>query len=593
VTKWNLSAAVLAGLASAAICAGCGRDDADSASSRSDAPSGSEPSARPTDPTPPEGLRFVDTAADAGIEFRQDSGFTADLHLYETMGGGAAWLDYDRDGDSDLYVTSGVPRDAAGRLEQVGRNRLYRNDGKARFVDDTDAAGVRGRGYGLGAIAGDIDNDGDPDLYVICFGPNLLYRNRGDGSFEELRDAGTEGKEPFSGGAAFADFDGDGRVDLFLATYLYYDEDNPPPCFEPALDGSGHLRIYCGPGSYDGAPDQLFRNLGDGRFGDITREAGIGLGSDARGKSLGVLAGDVDADADVDVLVACDTTANLLYRNRGNGTFDEVGLECGFAASDTGRYEGGMGLALFDANGDGDADILVTNFGEERNRLHLAAHLETGGLSFVDGTARTGIGRGSIPNTSWGIGVFDAGCDARLDVIIANGHIYHNAEKWLARRTYEQRNLFYTATGDGRFRACRDEVGAALEPFGAFRGIVQADHDLDGEIDLLVMRLDDRPLLLRGIGPRGHWLAVELVGDGPGGRDAVGARVEVRTATAPQYRWRTAGGGYLSEDEPRLHFGLGDDDRVERLRVRWPGGGTSVRENLPVDRVIVVRRKSA
>jgi tetratricopeptide (TPR) repeat protein len=526
---------------------------------------------------------FVNCARESGIDFVHDRGARGGLHLFETMGGGAAWLDYDQDGDPDLYLVSGQPVNSGGTFPGQGKNKLYRNDA-GKFVDVTAAARVAGHGFGLGATAGDIDNDGYPDLFVICFGPNVLYRNRGDGTFEEVSSSGTEGIDPFHASACCGDFDGDGLLDLFVTSYVRYDVLHPQRCSEKKSGAGEPIPIYCGPISFEGAPNRLYKNLGAGVFKDVSFEAGIGAGKDRASKSLGALAADLDEDGDLDIFVACDTTANLLYRNRG-GAFDEVGLEAGVAASDSGLLEGSMGIALADADGDLRADLFVTNFQEESNRLYLGSKKG----EFFDGTAQTGIGLGSRPLVGWGTGFFDAGCDGSLDLFVANGHIYHNAAEWIPGRTYKERNLLYASKGR-EYRERGIEAGEVFQASEAFRGAAFADYDLDGDVDILVTALDSPPYLLRAEGPRGHYLEVDLIGSGPGGRDAVGARVDIVTRSGRQVRWRFGGGSYLSASEGRLHFGLGQDDRVERLTVTWPGGKVTALEGLPADQRVTVRK---
>lgn len=531
-----------------------------------------------------EGDLFRDRAAELGLVRAHNSGARGLHHTFETVGGGAAWIDYDLDGDPDLYLVSGQPAGPTGEFPGEGRNLLLRNE-KGRYADVTAAARVPGRGYGLGALVGDVDSDGDPDLHVLCFGPNVLYRNRGDGAFEEISPSGLEGSDPFTCGAAFADFNLDGALDLFESTYHRYDPAHPPRCFERSQATGKVIPIYCGPVSYEGRACHVYRGQGDGRFRDVSRESGVGQGPDARSKGLGVLAADVDADGDCDVYVACDTTANLLYLNRGDGAFTEVGLEAGVAVNDAGLYEGSMGIAAGDATGDGSLDLFVTNFAEEPNRLYQGV----GGGAFVDGTARTGLGLGSRPLVGWGAAFLDVGCDGRLDLLVANGHIYDNAEEWLPGRTYRQRLLLYRPEGE-RYAEVGEAAGAALTRPGAYRGLAVADDDLDGDLDALVIELDAPPHLLRAEGAHGNWLAVELEGAGPGGRDAVGARVEIVTRSGRQWRWRTSGGSYLSSSEARLHFGLGSDERVDVLTVHWPGRERKSRiEALPVNQVVRVK----
>jgi hypothetical protein len=527
---------------------------------------------------------FVDVARDSGIDFRHDRGESPARHMYETFSGGVAWLDHDGDGDPDLFFVSGQPLGPDGRYPRQGKDRMYRNDG-GRFSDITAATGLAGHGYGTGVAVGDMDNDGDPDLYVVGFAENILYRNRGDGTFEEVESSGIKSPEPFTGSALFADVDGDGLLDLFLAVYVHYDFLRPERCFERSLITGQPVPTYPGPVNYAGTPDHLYRNLGNGTFREVSREAGIGLGEDAGSKSLGSVAADFDDDGDVDIYVACDTTPNLLYRNRGHGTFDEIGMESGCAASDAGIYEGSMGIALGDQNGDGIADFFVTNFQGESNRLYLG----NGKGAYIDGTASTGLGLGSMGLVGWGTAFFDADRDGRDELFVSNGHIYQNIEEWATGTLGRQPLLLYTADGP-RYRELGAEAGAAFEKKWQYRGAAFADYDLDGDVDIAVLALDAPPILLRNDSSPGHWLEVDLVGKGPGGRDAIGAKVEVQAGSLRLHRWRFGGGSYVSASEGRLHFGLGREDKVGRIVVSWPGGGTTVIENVPADRRMVIGR---
>lgn len=524
------------------------------------------------------GLYFVD-AATPGLEFRHDRGASGERHLFETMGGGVAWIDFDVDGDLDVFVPQGTASRSRGPTSSSAPagHRLLRNDG-GTFSDVTTASGLDAPGYGLGAAVGDVDNDGDPDLYLLRFGPNALFLNDGGGRFRESTDAGVAGLEPFSGSAGFGDLDGDGSIDLFLTGYVELDPRSTPRCTEPRADGQERLPIYCGPHNFKGASDRVFLNNGDGTFRDATERAGLRAAGQSSSKSLGVLIADLDEDHDLDVFVACDTTANLLYRNHGDGRFAEVGLAAGVAASDTGAYEGGMGVVAGDIDRDGRLDLFVTNYSGESNRLYCGME----GGRFRDATSRFRAAVGSHLYVGWGAALEDLDLDGDQDLFVGNGHIFDNVDLWDDRQRYRQRCFLLRfdaasagdSSGSGSFVEVGRDNGAPVSTARPHRGVAAGDADNDGDVDLLLAALDEPLTLLENRGSRGGrgFLVVELVGSGPGGRDAIGARVDIETANGTLTRWRVGGGSYLSAGDHRLHFGLGTARSIERLRVTWPGG---------------------
>lgn len=549
--------------------------------------SGSPPA--PVSGESPE-LELIEVARERGLDFRHDRGATGEYLLHETMGGGMAWLDADGDGDLDLFLPQGQPVDESRKFPRAGLHRLFLQE-EGRFVDRTLASGLGGSGYGLGATVADVDNDGDADLYVIRMGPNALYLNDGAGKFREAIGAGVEGSAPFSGSAAFGDVDGDGLVDLFLTQYVEGALVDPPRCQRPSGEGMATHPMYCGPISFSGVRDQLFRNLGNGKFEDITDRAGLVEGGPGSSKSLGVVMLDLDGDDDLDIYVACDTTANHLYLNDGDGRFREEGLLAGVAASGGGRYEGGMGLAAGDVDGDGRPDLHVTNYTDETNRLYRAL---PGGL-YEDASLVLGVVQGTRSRVGWGTGWVDLDLDGYEDLYVACGHIHPEIDRWEPGQQYRQRNLVFLAgvrEGTLRYREVGERAGAALSLRGSFRGGVDVDFDDDGDRDLCFLPLDGSLALLENRTPRGgrSFLQVRLVGEGPGGRDAIGARVELVASDRSRVRWRVGGGSYLSQGDPRLHFGLPAGVTARQVRVRWPGGEDEVFDVPRLDVTMVIRK---
>ena len=529
---------------------------------------------------PGSGVRFVDETPRSGIDFLHVSGDGDQRFIIETMGGGAAFLDYDADGYLDLYLVNGVRR---GETFPESRSRLYRNeaavpDGR-RFADVTADAGVGGRGWGMGCAVADYDNDGDVDLYVTYWGANRLYRNRGDGGFEEEA-AGGVADESWGTSAAFGDLDADGYLDLYVANYLEFDLENPPNEGRPCTGYKG-LEGFCGPMGIPGQPDLLYRNLGDGRFEDISAAAGIDR---HRLPALGVAFADYDDDGDQDLYVANDSEPNLLWRNDGGWDLREVAALAGVAYSEEGRSQAGMGVDFGDVDNDGDLDLFVTNFSDDVNTLYR----NLGDGTFEDATAAVGLTGSVRPLLGWSTALFDADNDGWQDLFVANGHLYPQLEIHPTGLRYPQRNLLYWNRG-GRFREAGAESGPALAETRVSRGGAFGDYDNDGDVDLLVVNLNERPTLLRNEGGNANsWLGIELEGTASN-RDAIGARVSVTAGGRTQVQEVRRGYGYQSQNDSRLLFGLGSARQVERVHVSWPSGRIQSLEAVGVRRYVKLR----
>ncbi len=497
---------------------------------------------------------LFEVAESSGIEFFHDRGATGGKYNPETMGSGVAWLDYDGDGWLDAYlVQSGPfpPDRSAGAA-----NRLFRNLGDGRFEDVTTRSGSGDTGYGQGVVAADFDGDGFTDLYLANYGGDRLLVNRGDGTFEDrTRDAGL-GADGWSSSAALADVDRDGDLDLYVARYVEHDPAAEPFCANP---DTGE-RWYCDPSVFEGASDLLYRNLGHGKFEDATQASGLG-GAD--GKGMGVLMVDLNGDRWVDIYVANDMTWNFLFVNRGDGTFEDSSLLSGAAVSREGMPEAGMGVAAGDVDGDGDADLAVTNYDVQTNTLYR----NDGDFRFEDASAGSGFGVPSFNMVGFGLALADFDRDGHLDAYVANGHTVETPSR--ANVFYRQPDLLLLGNGRGGFTSepCR------LPPEGptVSRGIATADYDSDGDADMAVQRSGGALALLRNQADVGSWLGLQLSGRGAN-TGGVGARAELVTDRGSQVRWALAGDSYQSSSDPRFLFGLAAGTSVKQLLVDWPGG---------------------
>ena len=516
-------------------------------------------------------VRFTDVTAELGIEFRHVNGESGKKYFIEPIGSGVALFDFDNDADLDLYFVNGS--DLPGVTSSVQpANRFYRND-DGTFTDITDEASVGDTGYGLGCCVGDYNNDGFTDLYVTNYGPNVLYRNNGDGTFTDIANtAGVDG-ERFSSGCAFVDVDADGDLDLYVVNYVQFDPDTNPECTRQGV------QTYCTPEALLGVADVFYRNNGDGTFTDVTEQVGVGT---ANGKGLGVVCGDIDNDGDVDIFVANDTTPNFLYRNERNGVeMTEDALFAGVALSEEGRAYSGMGANLGDFDNDGYLDIVITNFQDQTNSLY---HNAQSGF-FTEMSFAKGIGERSLPYLAWGVDFVDVNNDGWLDLFIANGHLDDNIAEIDPIGTYAQPNQLFLNLRGIRFSENPD---AAIAEPKVSRGTAFGDIDNDGDIDIVVSNLKDTPTVLRNdSGNTSQWLAVKLIGTHCN-RGAIGARVTVVAGGLTQMREVKSGSGYLSQNDLRLHFGLGDAKQVDTLTVRWLCGSVQVLQNVETNRVLVI-----
>ena len=516
-------------------------------------------------------MRFTDVTAELGIEFQHVNGESGKKYFIEPIGSGVALFDFDNDADLDLYLVNGS--DLPGMTSLIPpTNCLYRNDG-GTFTDITTEASVGDTGYGLGCCVGDYNNDGFTDLYVTNYGPNVLYRNNGDGTFTDIgATAGVDGDQ-FSSGCTFVDVDADGYLDLYVVNYVQFDPDTNPECNRQGI------RTYCTPEALPGAADVFYRNNGDGTFTDVSEEVGVGTAS---GKGLGVVCGDVDNDGDIDVFVANDTTPNFLYRNERNDMrMTEDALFAGVALSEEGRAYSGMGANLGDFDNDGYLDIVITNFQDQTNSLY---HNAQSGF-FTEMSFAKGIGERSLPHLAWGVDFIDFNNDGWLDLFVANGHLDDNIAEIDPIGTYAQPNQLFLSDRGIRFSESTD---AAIAQQKVSRGTAFGDIDSDGDIDIVISNLKDTPTVLRNDGGNAsQWLVVKLIGTHCN-RDAIGTRVTIVSEGLTQMREVKSGSGYLSQNDLRLHFGLGATTSVDTLTVRWLCGRIQTLQNVETNQMLVI-----
>jgi hypothetical protein len=526
------------------------------------------------------GETFVDVTEKAGIHFLHVNGAAGEKHLYETMIGGAGWLDFDGDGLLDLYLVQGHGESRRAFSKGKEKDVLYRNRGDGTFEDVTERAKVGDTGYGCGLAIGDIDNDGDTDLYVTNVGPNTLYLNNGDGTFQDATAESGLAAPLWSSSAAFADINNDGLLDLYVASYLYYDPNVHKACTGNAKKIPG----YCHPNKFDGAPDYLFLNLGNHRFRDISKEAGVAISGRILAKGLGVLPTDFDRDGRVDFFIANDSVPNFLWRNLGNGKFEDAALEAGVALNTNGLPTAAMGIDGGDVNGDGHMDYMVTNFSEESDSLFLGE----GNGFFTESSIRAGLAEVSFIPLSFGMKFFDFDLDGDLDIYIATGHILDNVEILHpgTQLRYGQPDQLLENDGKGHFTEIGASSGACFRDALVGRAAAFADYDGDGDIDVYVANVGQRGALLENRQSTGnHWVGLQLRGTPPSSRDAYGSYVEVKVAGKEipiPIEIRTAG-SYLASNDHRQVIGLGKDGQVEWVRVRWPDGLREVFKGLRRD----------
>ena len=518
---------------------------------------------------------FVDVALDLGLAFTHVGGHSPEKYIVETTGSGGGFLDFDNDGWLDIYLVNGGNA-KAGPAAGV-TNRLFRNRGDGAFSDVTRQAGVGDPSYGQGCAFGDYDNDGLVDIYVTNLGPNRLYRNNGDGTFTERGAEAGVAHPLWSTSAAFADYDQDGDLDLYVCNYLDFSLAQSRRCYVKDLP------VYCYPHSYKGAPNVLYRNRGDGRFEDVTSEADL-REDPLYSKSLGVLWFDMDQDGDQDLYVANDTTGNYLFRNQGEGRFEDISLISGAAFSGAGISQAGMGVDAADLDGSGRFHLVVTNFSFQSNALYW----NLGGGSFSDRSAASGLGGPSFLPLAFGVNFLDFDSDGRTDLFVANGHVFDNAPLINPSLHYRQANQLFRHEGGNRFVDVSSRAGSYFSHENVSRGSATGDFNNDGRVDLLVTNVNGKVDLLENR-TRGdhHWLKFRLQGRHCN-RDAVGARVQVRAGKSRWTQEVRAGSSYLSQSDLRLHFGLGKHTQVESVQIRWPCGRRQEVSPPPLDRIVNV-----
>lgn len=550
-----------------------------SVSIRHAAPSTSEQAFDPKPETaaesrPPTGIRLTDVTAQTGITFVHDDGGCGEKYLVEPASAGLAIFDYDGDGLVDIYFLSGAPLPPAESPPRT--NALYRNEGDFHFRDVTDEAGVGDTGFGLGVAVGDYDNNGWPDLYVNNFGPNVLYRNNGDGTFTEATKEGdVAAGDQMGAGASFVDIDADGDLDLYVANYLDRMFENH---VKRTIDG---FPCYPGPLDFDPTPDTLYRNNGNGTFTDISEEAGIGQVS---GSGMTVVCADFDNNGATDIFVANDQRPNFLFENDGTGKFREVALLRGVAYNLAGKLNGNMGVACADYDNDGWIDLFSTTFNKEMPVLYR----NRGNGFFDDVTLAKAAGISAMPHANWGTEFVDFDNDGHRDLFIANGSLDQNIHLWSIGTSFKLPDALLMNRGDGSFVDVSDRCGSGLKVVESSRGAAFDDLDNDGAVDAVILNSDAVPTILHNT-TRGdaHWLQVCLRGR-RANRDGIGAQVRVTAGGQTQLAEVHSGRGYQSHYGMRLHYGLGPVGQIDRVEVRWPGGDTEVIENVVADRLIFI-----
>jgi enediyne biosynthesis protein E4 len=527
-----------------------------------------------------ENVTFTDVTKESKITFSHI--WSPDKkYIVESMSGGVALLDFDQDGLLDIYFVNSPTVETASN-PKTARSGLWRNRGDGTYVDVTDKAGVGYPGWGMGVVAADFDNDGWDDLYVTCYGPNRLYRNGGDGTFVDVTEKSGVGDPRWSTGAAFADYDGDGWLDLFVANYVDVRLDALPEFGKGKFCEFHGIPVQCGPRGLRGSGDTLYRNKGNGTFEDVSMKAGV---ADEDGRfGMGVVWSDFNGDGRPDLYIANDTAANYLYKNSGNGTFVDVALQAGTALSEDGKAQGSMGVAIGDYDHSGGWSIFVTNFSNEYNALYK--HEKA--FQFADASFRSLTAKANNPLVGWGTHFLDYDNDGWQDLLVVNGHVYPQVERTGHAVRYAQRKLLYHNQQNGTFAEVTPAAGPALNEPSVSRGSAAGDLDNDGDLDVVINNLDGAPTVLRNDGGnRGNFLIVHLEGRA-GNRNAVGAVVTVSAADLVQRAERRAGDSYLSNSDPRLHFGLGTRTTVDSVEVRWPNGAVQRFREIPANTFVTI-----
>src|SRR3954462_3927837 len=503
--------------------------------------------------------------------FLHRSGSPEKAMILESVGSGAALLDYDNDGWLDIYLLNGSTVPAQNGKEPPPRAMLFHNNHDGTFTDVTEKAGVANERWGFGVAVGDYDNDGWPDLYVANFGKNRLYHNNHDASFTDVAEKAGVSLGGWSTGPTWGDYDHDGLLDLFVPGYVKFDADHPPLAGDNTVSSSScvfrGLPVMCGPRGLPGEPDHLFHNNGDATFTDVSEKAGV---SDRKGYyGFASVFVDVDDDGWVDLLVANDSVPKYLYRNRHDGTFEDVSYMSGFAVSGDAREQASMGIAVGDYNRDGKIDVYVTNFSDDYNSLYR----NDGDENFTDVSFRAGTAEATIPFLGWGTGFLDFDNDGLLDIFVANGHVYPGVDKQDWGTTFAQRPLLFRNIDGSRFQEVPPASGSGLADVIPARGAACGDLFNHGQIDVVTNNVDSTHTLRRNVVKnKNHWIAFELTGSGKSPRYAIGTKVFVTTGQVRQRADLFSGGSYASSSDQRLHFGVGAAAKIDEVEIYWPSG---------------------
>ena len=520
-------------------------------------------------------VRFINIASDAGITFKHENGASPQKYMPETMAGGSIIFDYNNDGWPDIFFVNGGSftdkQKAAGAL-----HRLYRNNKDGSFTDVTSGSGIGVSGFGMGACSADYDNDGWPDLYITSMGGNKLYHNNGNGTFTDVTEKAGVGLRLWSASCAFGDIDNDGHVDLFVTNYVDFSVSNNKYCVY-----SGDTRVYCHPNVYNGLGNVLYHNNGDGTFTDVSRQAGIYR---TDGKGLGVVIGDYDNDGWADIFVANDSTPNFLFHNKGKGVFEEVALRSGVAVGNDGQPLAGMGVDMADIDADGLLDIFVTNLDRQTHSLYR----NLGKGLFANVTFESGVAEATLPFVGFGAVFFDYDNDTDLDLAIANGDVIDNISLFRDSTSYGQRKLLLRNDGTGKFKDVSLASGPGFTLKKPGRSLSTADIDNDGDLDLLIGNVGQTPDLLRNDGGnRLNSLLIRTLGS-KSNRDGIGARLKLMVGGKVLIREVKAGSSYLSQSDLRVHFGMGQAGRAQRLEIRWPSGTVDVLQDVEANQILTI-----
>jgi hypothetical protein len=532
---------------------------------------------------------FQDVAEKAGLtKWRHVMGTPQKTFIIEVVGSGVALLDYDNDGWMDIYLVNGSTYDAMSGKAAAPRAALFHNNHDGTFTDVAQQAGVTNERWGFGAVVGDFDNDGWPDIYVSNFGKNRLYHNNHDGTFTDVAEKAGVTLGNWSTGATFGDYDGDGFLDLFVPGYVHYDLEHPPVPGSPVVAFATcefrSVKVMCGPRGLKGEHDHLFRNNGDGTFTDVSVKAGVSDPNAYYG--LTSVFADFNNDGKADLAVADDSTPNYLYLNKGNGTFEDASYASGYALNENGRETASMGIAVGDYLNNGLLDLYNTVFSDDYNPLYR----NEGGGNFSDVSFQMGIATVTFPFLGWGTGFLDYDNDGWKDLFAANGHVYPQVESTGWGTTFAQRPLLFH-NRQGKFEAVAPVRDTGLAKLLTARGAAFGDLFNNGKIDVVINQLDNVPVLLRNVNVDGnHWVGLQLAGGQRSPRDAVGAAVYLTAGGIRQRADVISGGSYASSNDPRLHFGLGEHTKIDSLEIHWPSGALE-RVSLPpgVDRFYLVK----